>query len=66
LKYFINKWKKIIYITGYYLKSYRVSGLCPSYGILNSRKHDVSEAGAVSVLRRGEGVIYSVGSSDGG
>jgi hypothetical protein len=31
-----------------------VSGLYPSSGIPNTRKHNVSETGSVSVLRRGE------------
>jgi hypothetical protein len=30
---------------------YWVSGLCPSSGILNTRKHNVLEAGSVSVLK---------------
>jgi hypothetical protein len=34
-----------------------VSGLCPSSGILNSREHNVSETGSVSVLRWERGVI---------
>jgi hypothetical protein len=38
------------------------SGLCPSSGILKTRKHDVSETGSVSVLRWREGDTYSVGS----
>jgi hypothetical protein len=32
-------------------ESYWVSGLCPSSGILNTRRHDVSRTGSVSVLR---------------
>jgi hypothetical protein len=32
-----------------------ISGLCPPPGILNTRKHDVSETGCVSVLRWGGG-----------
>jgi hypothetical protein len=28
-----------------------VPGLCPSPGILNTRKHNVSEIGSVSILR---------------
>jgi hypothetical protein len=32
-------------------QSYRVSGLCPLSGILNTRKHNVLEASFVSVLR---------------
>jgi hypothetical protein len=39
-----------------------VSGLCPSSGILNNRKHSSSETVSVSVLRRREGDTYSVGS----
>jgi hypothetical protein len=46
----------------YNAQNYCVSGLCPSSGILIARKHDVSVVGSVSVLRRGEGVTYSVGS----
>jgi hypothetical protein len=38
-----------------------VFGLCQSSGILNTRKHNVSETGTVSVLRRGE-YIHTVGS----
>jgi hypothetical protein len=41
---------------------YWVSGLCPSPGILNTRKHKVSEIGSVFVLRGGEGDTYYVGS----
>jgi hypothetical protein len=32
-------------------QNYRVSGLSPSCRILNTRKHDVSETGSVSILR---------------
>jgi hypothetical protein len=32
-------------------QNYWVFGLCTSFGILETRKHDVSEAGSVSVLR---------------
>jgi hypothetical protein len=32
-------------------QKYWVSGLGPSSGILNTRKHNVSETGSVSVLR---------------
>jgi hypothetical protein len=36
----------------YNISNYWVFGLCPSFGILkNAEEHDVSEAGAVSVLR---------------
>jgi hypothetical protein len=41
-------------------QNYWISGLCPSSEILNSRKHNVSETGSVSVLRRGEGDTFSV------
>jgi hypothetical protein len=34
-------------------QNYWVFGLCPSTGILGTRKHDVSETGSVSVLRWG-------------
>jgi hypothetical protein len=34
----------------YNTQNYWVSGLCPSSGILNARKH-ISETGSVSVLR---------------
>jgi hypothetical protein len=39
----------------YNTQNYWISGLCPSSGILNTRKHNVSEIGSVSVLRWGEG-----------
>jgi hypothetical protein len=32
-------------------QNYWVFGLCPSPGILETRKHNVSETGSVSVLR---------------
>jgi hypothetical protein len=35
----------------YNTQNYLVFGLCPSSGILENRKHDVSETGCVSVLR---------------
>jgi hypothetical protein len=35
-------------------QNYWVFGLCPSSGILKIRKHNFSETGSVSVLRRGE------------
>jgi hypothetical protein len=46
----------------YNTQDYWVFGLCPSSGILDTRKHDVSETGSVPVLRwrRGEDT-YSVG-----
>jgi hypothetical protein len=34
-----------------YTQNYWVSGLCLSSGIINNRKHDVSETGSLSVLR---------------
>jgi hypothetical protein len=37
----------------YITQNYRVLGLFPSSGILENRKHDVSETGSGSVLRRG-------------
>jgi hypothetical protein len=46
----------------YDTQNYWVSGLRPSSGILNTRKHNVSETGSVSILRWGEGDTYSVGS----
>jgi hypothetical protein len=33
------------------IKDHWVSGLCPSIGILNTRKHNVSETGPLSVLK---------------
>jgi hypothetical protein len=35
--------------------------LCPLSGILKNMKHNVSETGSVSVLRRGDGDTYYVG-----
>jgi hypothetical protein len=48
----------MVYNTQYYW----VSGLCPSPGILNTRKHNVSETESFSVFRRGERDTYSVAS----
>jgi hypothetical protein len=45
----------------YQTQNYWVSALCPSSGILNISKHNVSETGPVSVLRLGEGEAYCVG-----
>jgi hypothetical protein len=45
-----------LYTLSYFVGNYWISGLCASSGILNTRKHNVSEAGSVSVL------TYSVGS----
>jgi hypothetical protein len=39
----------------YNIQNYWVSGLCPSSGILNTRKHNVSETGSVSIMKWGEG-----------
>jgi hypothetical protein len=39
----------------YNTQNYSVPGLCPSSGILNTGKHNVSEIGPVYVLRIGEG-----------
>jgi hypothetical protein len=36
-------------------QNYCVCGLCPSSGILNIRKHSVSETGSVPIFRWGEG-----------
>jgi hypothetical protein len=38
----------------YNTQNYWFFGLCPSSGILETRKHDVSETGSVSVLRWAE------------
>jgi hypothetical protein len=35
----------------YNTQNYWIFGLCPSSGILETRKHNVSETGSVSVLR---------------
>jgi hypothetical protein len=37
-------------------QNYWVFGLCPSSGILETRKHNVSETGSVSVLKWGGGI----------
>jgi hypothetical protein len=50
-------WKILTMV--YNFQNYWVSGLCPSSGILNARKHNFSESGSVSVLRGGD--TYSVG-----
>jgi hypothetical protein len=41
-------------------QNYRISGLWPSFGILNTRKHDGSETGSVSALRWGEGKTHTL------
>jgi hypothetical protein len=43
------------------IQNHRVYGLYASSGIINNRKRNVSESGSVSVLRRVEGDIYTVG-----
>jgi hypothetical protein len=43
-------------------QKYWVSGLCPSFGILNAMKHNVSKTGSVSVHRLKGAETYSVGS----
>jgi hypothetical protein len=50
-----------VLMTAYNTQNYWVSGLCPLCGILNNRKHNVSETGSVSVFRWGKGENYSVG-----
>jgi hypothetical protein len=42
-------------------QNYWVFGLFPSSGILENRKHDVLEAGSVSILRGREEDAYSIG-----
>jgi hypothetical protein len=39
----------------YDTQNYWLSGLCASSRILNTRKHNVSETGSDSIIRRGEG-----------
>jgi hypothetical protein len=46
----VNKIREILTMV-FNTQNYWVSGLCPSSGILNTRKHNVSETGSVSVLR---------------
>jgi hypothetical protein len=50
------------FVTTQRIQNYRVSGLCPSSGILNTRKHNVSKTGPVSVLGWGEGTPILLGS----
>jgi hypothetical protein len=42
-------------------QNYRVSGLCASSGILNSRKHDVSETRSVSALSKAKETLILLG-----
>jgi hypothetical protein len=44
------------------IQNHWIPGLCPSSGILNTRKHNVSETASVAILRCGERDTYSVGS----
>jgi hypothetical protein len=47
----------------YGTQNYWISGLYSSYGILNTKKHNISEIGCVSILRWAEGdtcTIYIV------
>jgi hypothetical protein len=46
----------------YNTQNYWDFGLYPASGILQTIKYDVSETGSVSVLRRGGGDNYCVGS----
>jgi hypothetical protein len=46
------------------IQNHWVSGLRLHSGIINTRKHNVSETGSVSVFRSGQEDPYSVGSSD--
>jgi hypothetical protein len=46
----------------YNTQNYWGFGLCPSSGILETRKHNVSETGSVFVVRGGGEDTYSVGS----
>jgi hypothetical protein len=48
----------------YTARNYWVFGLCPSSGILETRKHDVSEAGYVSFLRCGRKTPTQLGPLD--
>jgi hypothetical protein len=50
---------------GYTTQSYLVSGLCQSFGILNTRKHNDSETGSVSILRWGVRTSAQLGRSVG-
>jgi hypothetical protein len=43
--------KRLVLTMVYNIKNYLVFGLCPQSGILETRKHNVSETGSVSVLR---------------
>jgi hypothetical protein len=49
----MSKQQAEIRVDSYFLRNYWVFGLCPSSGIVKTRKHDVSETGSVSVLRWG-------------
>jgi hypothetical protein len=43
-------------------QNYWLFGLCPSSGILETRKHNVSESGSVPSAGEGKENTYSVGS----
>jgi hypothetical protein len=41
-------------------QNYWVLGLCPSSGVLETRKHNVSETGSISILRwEGERILLT-------
>jgi hypothetical protein len=55
---FLPKIQRVLTMV-YNIQNYRVSGLCPSSGILNTWKRNVSETGSISVIRWGERDTYS-------
>jgi hypothetical protein len=59
----LHGWKQcFVKINMTHIHNYWVLGLFPSSSILESRKHDVSETGSVSVLRRrGEKIPTQLG-----
>jgi hypothetical protein len=44
----------------YNTQSYWIFRLCPSSGILETREHNVSETGSVSILRLGPLTLWSL------
>jgi hypothetical protein len=46
----------------YNTQNYWVFGLCPWFGILETRKHNVSETGSIFLPQVREGDPYSIGS----
>jgi hypothetical protein len=48
----------------YCTQNYWVCGFYPSFGILATRKHNVSETGSVSILRCGGEDTYQLGPLD--